>query len=112
MLQFQLPTRPALTCAILSLAILPGCTTMTSSAVPTDKVACNVFAPVYWSKSDTDKTIAQVKEHNAAGKSICGWKAAPKLPASSDKPKLSAKSDITFKDRWYEGVKVAAWAFR
>lgn len=89
---------------MLSLAILPGCATMTSSAVPTDKVACNVFAPVYWSKSDTDKTIAQVKEHNAAGKAICGWKAAPKPVA---KP-----VGLTFKDRWYEGVKVAASVFR
>jgi hypothetical protein len=28
---------------------------------------------VYWSKADTPATVAQIKEHNAAGKAICGW---------------------------------------
>jgi hypothetical protein len=36
-------------------------------------VACASFKPVRWSKTDTPITIAQIKEHNAAGKAICGW---------------------------------------
>jgi len=36
-------------------------------------VACQSFQPIYWGKGDTDKTVAQVKEHNAAGKALCGW---------------------------------------
>jgi hypothetical protein len=39
-------------------------------------VACGSFKPVYWSRTDSAQTIAQVKEHNAAGKSLCGWGAA------------------------------------
>lgn len=79
---------------------------MTSSSVPTDKVACSSFLPVYWSKADTDKTIAQIKEHNAAFVAICGPVTTPK----TDK-KVSAKP-TTFADRWYGGVKVVATAFR
>jgi hypothetical protein len=79
---------------------------MTASSVPTDKVACTSFLPVYWSKSDTNKTIAQIKEHNAAFVAICGPVATPK----TDK-KASAKP-TTFADRWYGGVKVVATAFR
>ena len=35
--------------------------------------ACTVFGPIYWSAKDTDDTIKQVKEHNAAGKELCKW---------------------------------------
>ena len=77
---------------------------MTSSAVPTDKVACASFSPIYWARSDTDKTIAQIKEYNAAGKALCGWGTPRPTPAKS--------AGTTFKDRWYEGVKVSATAFR
>lgn len=92
------------TCAILSLVTLTSCATMTVSAVPTDKVYCSASQPIYWSKSDTDKTIAQVKEHNAAFVAICGKPAPKPAPAKS--------AGTTFKDRWYEGVKVVATAFR
>lgn len=78
---------------------------MTVSAVPTDKVACAAFVPVYWSPGDTDKTIAQAREHNAAWKAIC-QKTTPKAD------KMVSAKPTTFKDRWYEGVKVAATAFR
>lgn len=98
-------TKPVLICAILSPVTLTACATTTVSSAPTDKVACQSFVPVYWSKNDTDKTIAQAKEHNAAWKALC-QKTAPK----SDKV-VSAKP-VTFKDRWYEGVKVVATAFR
>ena len=91
---------------MLTLAIpLGSCATTTVSAVPTDKVACAAFRPIYWSGKDTPATAAEVKEHNAAWKAIC-QKTTPK----SDKI-VSAKP-TTFKDRWYEGVKVAATAFR
>lgn len=34
---------------------------------------CKVAEPIYWSGRDTDQTIKQAKEHNAVGKSLCGW---------------------------------------
>jgi len=34
---------------------------------------CVAAKPIYWSQKDTDRTIWQVKEHNAAGKVLCGW---------------------------------------
>lgn len=52
------------------LLILPGCVTTTAS-VGTDAVACSAFEPIQWSKKDTDKTVRQVKEHNAAWKAVC-----------------------------------------
>lgn len=66
-----------------------------SSVVQTDKVASQSFGPIYWSKKDTDKTIAQIKEHNAA------WKAL----------KLRKKTS-SFKDRWYGGEPLQVTAFR
>lgn len=70
------------------------------TAVPTDKVTCTALKPVSWSRKDTDQTIQEIKEDNAAKRSICpSWKA-------------QKSSGVTFKDRWYEGVKVAATAFR
>lgn len=56
------------------LAILTAsCATTTVSNVQTDKVACQSFQPITWSAKDTVLTVAQVKEHNAAGKALCGW---------------------------------------
>lgn len=78
--------------------------TTTASSVPTDKVFCGAAQPIYWSAKDTEKTVAQIKEHNAAWKAICSKAADKKPPAKS--------AGTTFKDRWYEGVKVAATAFR
>jgi hypothetical protein len=104
--RFQLPIKPALTCTMLTLAIpLGSCATTTASVAPTDKVACSAFRPIYWSGKDTPATAAEVKEHNAAWKAIC-QKTTPK----SDKI-VSAKP-TTFKDRWHDGVKLAATAFR
>lgn len=28
---------------------------------------CDAADPIFWNKKDTDKTLAQVKEHNAVG---------------------------------------------
>jgi hypothetical protein len=58
------------------LLILPSsCATMTGSSVTTDatRVACQSFDPITWSAKDTAVTVAQVKEHNAVGKALCGW---------------------------------------
>lgn len=84
--------------SVLSLlVILPGCATRTSLAVPTDRVATQSFKPIYWSKKDTDKTIAQIKEHNAAYKAIS---------------KKSDKLSLTFKEKWFEGKPLQVTAFR
>jgi hypothetical protein len=59
--------------AVLLLVLLlipPDCATTTAS-VGTDSVVCSAFEPIRWSKKDTDDTILQVKEHNAAWAAIC-----------------------------------------
>ena len=53
--------------------ILSGCMTMTAS-VGTDASFCQVAKPIAWSSRDTDATIEQVKEHNAVGATLCGWR--------------------------------------
>lgn len=60
------------------LCILTGCVTTTGSNAPIKAASgeapfCKVAEPIYWSDKDSDKTIAQVKEHNAVGKKICNW---------------------------------------
>lgn len=98
----QLPTKLGLTCAILILAIpLASCATTTDIAAPTDRVACQAFKPIYWSGKDTPATAAEVKEHNAAWKAICAAKVV--------QPKAKGAS---FKDRWFEGVKIQLTAFQ
>jgi hypothetical protein len=64
--------RRALRVALLPmpLLILADCATTTAS-VGTDAVACSTFEPIRWSKKDTDDTIRQVKEHNAAWVALC-----------------------------------------
>jgi hypothetical protein len=64
--------RPAMRAALLpmTLLILAGCATTTGS-VGTDAVACSAFEPIRWSKRDTEETIRQVKEHNAAWAAVC-----------------------------------------
>jgi invasion protein IalB len=101
MTRSQQLTRLVLTCTTLTLAIpLGSCATTTVSAVPTDKVACQAFRPIYWSGKDTPATAAEVKEHNAAWKAIC------------KKPEPVKAEPVTFKDRWYEGTKTVATVFR
>ena len=99
--------KPARLFVLSLLVILPGCSTMTKTAAPTsDKVTCTALRPLSWSRKDTDQTIAEIKEDNAAKKAICP---SYTRPAKVVQPKSSG---LTFKDRWYEGVKVAATAFR
>jgi hypothetical protein len=54
----------------MPLLILQACATTTAS-VATDSVSCSAFEPIRWSRKDTDKTIRQAKEHNAAWTAIC-----------------------------------------
>lgn len=54
--------------ALTACATLTGCATMTASG----GTECTRWRPIYWSKSDTDDTIRQVKEHNAVFKKLCG----------------------------------------
>lgn len=68
------PMRLATLCGLTWLAThLASCQTTGSGAIDPALVACGSFKPVYWSRTDSAQTIAQVKEHNAAGKSLCGW---------------------------------------
>jgi hypothetical protein len=56
---------------LISLATLTGCATMTASSVPVTRTACLAFPYITWSKKDTDATIEQIKEFNAARKALC-----------------------------------------
>lgn len=57
----------------ISLLILNGCARTTAS-VGTDVVTCSPFEPIWRSRKDTDETIRQVKQHNAAWKAVCAAK--------------------------------------
>jgi hypothetical protein len=46
---------------------------MASGAI--DASFCEIAKPIAWSARDTDSTIEQVKEHNAVGAALCGWRA-------------------------------------
>lgn len=59
--------------ALISSAILLTSCATTVSNVPTIRDACEVFAPITWSKHDTPTTLEQIKEHNAAGSALCNW---------------------------------------
>jgi len=63
----------------LAILLLAGCSNLTGGS-ETDwqklsKVAaCGVFGPITYSKQDTDATRRQIREHDAAGAAVCGWK--------------------------------------
>lgn len=61
---------------LLVLSLVSNCARTTGSAVPTD-VSCRVFTPITWSAKDTDKTITEVKIHNAVWSAVCGALNAP-----------------------------------
>lgn len=77
---FRLLKLPLRACALISLAILPACGTMTGfGATDSGAPFCAVMGDGFrWSVSDSDATIARAKELNAAGKALsCSW-AVPK----------------------------------
>lgn len=53
---------------ICLIAILSG---VSSCATNTGGSDCIVFSPIYFSDDDTEETITQVLDHNAAWESIC-----------------------------------------
>ena len=58
-----------------SLSVTPvGCATTTDLSERTDAKAsfCIIAKPIPWSARDTDDAILPAKEHNAAGKALCG----------------------------------------
>jgi hypothetical protein len=65
--------KPVKLLALTLLAIpLTQCVT-TNIPAPTDTSGfyCRVSEPVFWSKRDTEKTVEQIKEHNAVFRRLC-----------------------------------------
>ena len=68
-----LPSRNALRLMLVAASLMPlapsltACVTMTGSGV----TECGWVKPITWSKRDTDQTIIEVKQHNAAWKANC-----------------------------------------
>ena len=61
---FKVPIVLAVTLAVTACA-------QTTDTVVTD-TSCLAFEPIRWSSEDSDKTIRQVKAHNAAWDRLCG----------------------------------------
>lgn len=62
--------------SVTASGLLAGCATLTTAfgateAIDTKEVACAAFKPITWSTRDTDETIAEVREHNAAYAELC-----------------------------------------
>jgi len=58
---------------LIALSALTACVQTTGSSA-TEKALCRSFRPILWSGGDTDRTIHEVKAHNAVGVALCGWK--------------------------------------
>lgn len=56
---------------VIAVVALEGCATNRPAPVNT---FCTIAKPITWATSDTDPTIAEVKEHNAVGAELCQWK--------------------------------------
>lgn len=70
----MLPKPRVLLFSLTFFSTLSGCAMTTGSAVTDGRASfCEVASPLYWSKDDTAATVAQVKEYNAVGKTLCGW---------------------------------------
>lgn len=61
---------------LAALSILTACRTTTPTAV-TD-TACLAFDPITYSRADTKQTALQVRQHNAAFRSLCPATALPR----------------------------------
>ena len=55
---------------VLVLAFLPACQTKTNTGAT--KAVCAVFPPITYSRSDTEETQRQVRQHNAGFDAYCG----------------------------------------
>lgn len=56
----------------LTLSVLAGCQT-TGTGVTSKAAQCEAFRKILWSRNDTKPTVAQVREHNAAGRLLGCW---------------------------------------
>jgi len=77
MLRSKKPALLALACALSLTPTLSGCATLMTVFAATERpdasaVACGALAPITWSRGDTDDTIRQIREHNAAWTALCG----------------------------------------
>jgi len=61
------PRKLVMLLALIACVGLTGCAKTMGSA----GTECARWSPIYWSKTDTDDTIKQVKEHNAVYKRLC-----------------------------------------
>jgi uncharacterized protein YceK len=64
-------------CALISMLTLSGCETIRTAfggteRVDVNRVACEAFEPIMWSRHDTDETIISIRAHNAAFVELCG----------------------------------------
>ena len=53
---------------------MASCSILTNSKenkINQDYIYCEVLEPIYWSKSDTEETLLQVKKHNELYKRLC-----------------------------------------
>lgn len=91
----RLPRKIAMILTLLCVTILANCATMMGLKGTTsphrDQEAqqpdvrfalCTAFVPIGWVDGDTDETIQEIKEHNAAWKALC-----------SSNPKQENKND-------------------
>jgi len=55
--------------AVCAMVTLTAC----AKAIPTNagKLSCLAFSPITWSVLDTDTTIGEIKQHNAAWDAYC-----------------------------------------
>lgn len=68
-----MPMKSARLALLLALGLtLASCATTAGNE--TRAALCDQFQPVRWSGADTPETVAQVKQHNAVGMKLCGWK--------------------------------------
>lgn len=56
----------AMLLAALAMSLI-GCVTTTGSGA----TECAWVKPIHWSVKDTDQTILEIKQHNAAWKAVC-----------------------------------------
>jgi hypothetical protein len=58
-----------------TLLMLVACGTTSTGAIDPangEDWPCLAFRPITWSRKDSDKTIRQVREHNAVWEALCG----------------------------------------
>lgn len=56
--------------------MLAACQTTSPTPSVVTRVACESFAPITYSMTDTPETQDQVREHNAVGVKLCNWSGA------------------------------------